>query len=387
MADDLDQGMPAKTYNILSIDGGPAGLLQIHLLRKLERAVPGFLAATDIFAGTSNGSIVGLFLASRLPADADEAVRLSPAILDDAIAFSDATVQAMHPSLSNVLSFFTGLRPISLMEPLSKVLEAAFGDMKLCDMARMVIVASMNMNTFQPRTFRWLHGRAHDDGHMKIADVIMASSSLPLFFSLFGDEAGDHFLDGAFVANNPSMLAVTFVLGAMAGRSRIHVNTAGRSELEMSRVLSLGVNDTLQGMHASLYGCHLLGPTLSKVLLGSPDQPGMLKWGFTQLVLSRPTLLADLLYQGQNGEVARQCEALLGARRHFRYAPFSPAFAELAQLTFGRPGRLLDAMAREADKIWSDTAITSRLIDFVKREWIRLDHALLPDMAPGHTEA
>ncbi|HMY18935.1 MAG TPA: hypothetical protein PKA58_21560, partial [Polyangium sp.] len=56
-----------ETFTILSIDGGPAAPVQVRMLRKVEERYPGFLASTDMFAGTSDGAMVGMFLASRLP--------------------------------------------------------------------------------------------------------------------------------------------------------------------------------------------------------------------------------------------------------------------------------------------------------------------------------
>ncbi|MEO5726220.1 MAG: hypothetical protein ABI134_36510, partial [Byssovorax sp.] len=51
--------------NILSIDGGVSASLHARVLRQIEEARPGFLAATDLFAGTSDGAFAALYLASR----------------------------------------------------------------------------------------------------------------------------------------------------------------------------------------------------------------------------------------------------------------------------------------------------------------------------------
>ncbi|HMY14958.1 MAG TPA: hypothetical protein PKA58_01455, partial [Polyangium sp.] len=134
-----------QTYNILSLDGGPAGMLQVRMLRKLEDAVPGFLAATDVFVGTSFGSMIMLFLASRMPDDREQAIKLSPAILDDAIQFSNQIMLAMQPTLASAAKFLLGIGPITTSQRLRAVLEGAIGDMRMRDLTRMAACASMSM--------------------------------------------------------------------------------------------------------------------------------------------------------------------------------------------------------------------------------------------------
>lgn len=366
-----DAPAPTRTNNILSLDGGPAGLLQMRMLRKLEEAVPGFLAATDVFVGTSFGSMMMLFLASRLPADRDEAIRLSPAILDDAIEFSNHVIIAMQPTLVSAAQFLTGVGPIISTERLRAVINGAMGDMRMRDLTRMAACASMSMNEFAPRSFRFIGGVDDTDGNMRIADAMMASGSLPMFVDLFGDDDGNHFLDGAFVANNPTMIAVAYLLRHFAARSELCVLPATTDDLTTCRVLSLGVNDSIKGLHQALTGI----PWLDR-LLGGATKPGALPWGLFQFVISRPNLLAALFYQGQNGEVARQCAALLGGRYNFRYAPSTTAFTDLGDILIGKAKALIPAVNRDADTLWSSPAstpaskLTRELVAFVKQEWM-----------------
>jgi hypothetical protein len=49
-------GADDNGYRILSFDGGPNTLSYLGCLLALEEQVPGFLARTDLFAGTSDGA-------------------------------------------------------------------------------------------------------------------------------------------------------------------------------------------------------------------------------------------------------------------------------------------------------------------------------------------
>lgn len=360
-----------QTYNILSLDGGPAGILQVRMLRKLEDAVPGFLAATDVFVGTSFGSMMMLFLASRMPEDRAQARKLSPAILDDAIQFSNQIIFAMQPTPLSAALFLLGIGPITSTKRLREVLDAAMGDMRMRDLTRMAACASMSMNEFSPRSFHFVRGSDEDDGEMLIADAMMASGSLPMFFDLFGNEDGNHFLDGAFVANNPSMMAVTHLLRQFSSRSERSLAPATADELATCRILSLGVNDSIQGLHSALTGIKFL-----EKISGDAMKPGVLPWGLLQFIVSRPNLLAALFYQGQNREVARQCAALLGGRYNFRYAPSTTAFADLGEIILGKAKDLIPAADRDAQTLWNSTGgipaspMTRDLLAFVKNEWM-----------------
>src|SRR5262245_31998659 len=57
-------------YRILSFDGGGIrGLVTLAMLKRLETAVPGLIANTDLFAGTSTGGIIALGLAAGKPVE------------------------------------------------------------------------------------------------------------------------------------------------------------------------------------------------------------------------------------------------------------------------------------------------------------------------------
>jgi hypothetical protein len=417
-----------KTYNILSIDGGPAGLIQVRLLRMLEEAVPGFLAATDVFAGTSNGGWLGLFLASRMPESGpthEEAL----AILDDAIAFSNATITTLNIGLLRMAWFATGIDPLTSMEPLAEVMHEALGDMTLGQLQRGAVAASFDMNAWQPHVFHWFPNRlgqasaeqrssfttpwaadvrsrlaGHRGGarirvepprldmNLRIAEVMLATGSLPLYISVYGNEWGRHFLDGAVIANNPSMIALSRVLEVFFGRRYLAgparallqtvddplIHPVAEGQLRRLRVLSLGTNDCIEEKQSLMQGRP--GPMgwLSEIFGVAPDHPGWLPWGWIQWIYNRPLLLPDLLYTGQNEIVAEECRTMLGDRGHCRYAPPAPILETMSNALLGKPEELFRTLDETAKKLWESDLMTMPvaaalrmiLVRFVKNQWV-----------------
>lgn len=367
-------------FNVLTLDGGPAGMIQVRLLAELEAIVPGFLAATDLFGGSSDGAMILLFLASRLAADPAKAKATSRAILQDGIQFSNETLRGLHVTLGGMLLAMTGLRPVCDTARFRAALEGAFGDMTLGEIERKAIAVSFGLNAWEPRCFRWfgpmektvsqqsivLTGDHSVDPDMTIVDVILASGSLPLVVSSFGDVRGHHYLDGAFTANNPSLVTLANVLSVFSSRSDADQGPATPEELAMCRLLSLGANDdpdeetqVLQGRKWTLSG-----------MFGKPvTSPGPLPWGWGQWIMDRPFLLPDLLYQGQNSVVAMQGQMLLGPRIYHRFAPAVPAIQTVQRALIGDLERLFDTLDEQALVI-RGTQKFADLVTFVKEQWI-----------------
>src|SRR5205085_1782590 len=55
---------PVSAFRCLSFDGGSAALLTVLIMQQIEEQLPGFLAKTDMFAGTSSGSTTALIMAA-----------------------------------------------------------------------------------------------------------------------------------------------------------------------------------------------------------------------------------------------------------------------------------------------------------------------------------
>jgi patatin-like phospholipase/acyl hydrolase len=199
---------PMNTYHILSLDGGGIrGLLTVALLERLERARPGFLDQIDLFAGTSTGAFLALGLAYGLtPTDLRK-------LYDDQgkWIFQDSLLDNLRD-----LGFVRGARYSN--KHLKQALTERFCSHTLGDLKKKVLVAAFDLdngsvNLDKPRMWKakFFHNFSGDDSDAdeRIVDVALRSSAAPTYFPVY-----QGYVDGFVVANNPSMCALTQVIGA-----------------------------------------------------------------------------------------------------------------------------------------------------------------------------
>lgn len=391
-------------YRILSIDGGPAAPLQIRILRKLEQAYPGFLASTHQFAGTSDGALIALFLASRLPKDFEAAKRISLDVLDDAITFSNATIRALQPTTYSTLRFLSGMGALVDVAPLRRILEQAFGDMKLADLERDCHVTLFSVDGMSGESVVKLGKFC--PLNWNVVDVLLATSALPMYMPLHRIE-NERYVDGVISANDSTFNAVTataFIcsmraqeieskppspplpsspselspeLNAMVARARspsLEERCAG------FRVLSLG----LQQHNRSVY----VSETLLKRYFGDRFSVYDEKtdWGWFQWLMNRPRLLPAMIYGAGNDNMSFLLEQLF-LRIYFRYAPSDEVIGEVWRVMTRHAQELLDHAEELATVLWQQgieckspyesPPQTSSLMDFVKAEWF--DTPVLPE--------
>jgi patatin-like phospholipase/acyl hydrolase len=280
-------------YRILALDGGGIrGLLTAVLLERLELEVPGFLERVDLFAGTSTGGILALALAAgRSPSDM--------------IALYRRRGRAVFAGpLLDRLGDLGGLRGARYdARPLARALGEVFGDARLADLPRRVLVPAFDLDNegaggaprhWKPKFFHNFPGPG-GDGAERIVDVAMRTSAAPTYFPSW-----QGYIDGGVVANNPAMAALAQALDR---------GTGGRRLGEV-RLLSLGTG------------------TNPQYIRGERLDWGLVAW-------ARPIL--DVMMDGMMGVADYQCARLLGARYH-RLAPFLPR--RIAMDDVGRLGAL-----------------------------------------------
>ena len=111
-----------QRHRILAFDGGPSTASSLRYLREIEKAVPGFLAKTYAFAGTSDGAFVALYLANQ---------HITPEnglqIIEDCIAFDNEVFRTFQPGVGGLAKLFSGLRPADSSSRLKKCLEKGYG--------------------------------------------------------------------------------------------------------------------------------------------------------------------------------------------------------------------------------------------------------------------
>jgi uncharacterized protein len=282
---------------IVSLDGG--GQLELTsslLLAEIEKRRPGFLARTQVFAGTSAGAMAALVLASRDdPSDKLAALSKLWEQFDDLTANSP---------LGTLLSLF-GLGPVMTPDGLRSYLSSAelLGDKRLGDLRKLVVVPSFQLNSVDRRTgsptwrakiFDNFGTRAENPDHEEDAvSVCLRSGAAPVFFPI----ADNNFIDGGAVANNPAVIAVAKVL--YAGE---HGRGPGHSSERLAdmRVLSVGVGKQRE------------------FVSGVNPNWGYLNWMFNP---TDPLLLVEAFSNGSNMAIDFECQQLLGGGFH-RLNPF-----------------------------------------------------------------
>lgn len=241
---------------IVSLDGGGIkGVLEGRNLERLEDAVPGWISKADVFAGTSTGGILALALASGMtPKDCVELYRENGPLIFGSRGVSDA--------ISGTLDEF--FRANYSQDGLRKVLEKVFGNRKLKDLNRRVLVPALDFRRWCPKFF----DREHD-GEVSLVDVALATSSAPTYFPAHGWADGKDvtcYADGGLFANNPSDSALAYV-------------TAAGVPIQDVRMISFGAGAN--------------SPPAPQQML---DGKTMLDWGFRQWILAKPHYLLTALF-------------------------------------------------------------------------------------------
>jgi hypothetical protein len=271
------------TTRIISIDGGGVrGVVPTIVLQRLEAdpRLAGWLDRTNLFAGTSTGGLIALALAGGL--GLAEVRRLYEERA--ARVFADSWFDDVR-DLGKILGADYSVGN------LRRELVDVFGDTRLDQLERRVLVTAFDLDNEKPTMRTWKPKIFHNypgpdsDGTELAAKVGVYTSAAPTYFA-----SEDGFVDGGVFANNPSMCAL-----ALTQDERIP--TEERCELHEIRMLSLGTGRSLEHIEGERHD-----------------------WGYLQWV--RP--LIAIMLDGVNGIADYQCSQILG-RRYFRLAPtFAP---------------------------------------------------------------
>lgn len=290
-------------YRILALDGGGIrGILTAVLLERLMESDPGLLEKVDLFAGTSTGGLMALgFAAGWAPAEARALYAERGAFV-----FADSRQDDLH-DLGNAVGAQYG------MENVRSVLVELFGDLRLGDLPKKVLISSFDLDngtprrTWKPKFFHNFPG-VDSDAHERVVDVALRTSAAPSYFPIY-----QGFIDGGVVASNPAMCALAQALDPATG---------GQSLVNLA-LLSIGT-----GRYPRY--------------LASQDGD----WGWVQW--ARP--LIDIIMEGMEDVAHYQCSRVLG-RRYHRLDPDLPE-----PISLDRVDRLLDltrlAMGVPLDKTW-----------------------------------
>jgi patatin-like phospholipase/acyl hydrolase len=277
-----------SVYRILSFDGGGVGGLYTSvLLGRLADEVSSLVSGADFLAGTSTGAIIALGLAKDLqPADLIAFYKNNiPSIFSDSLLRDVRDLGGLIGAKYDNSNLKTSL--INL-----------FGsEMTLGQLRRRVLIPAFQLDNgcgpsqagkvrrWKPKFFHNFPG-LDSDGTELVLDVAMRSSAAPTYFPSY-----QGYIDGAVVANNPSMCALAQAIDP----------ARGNQTLADIRILSLGT-----GMHPTF----ISGQSLD--------------WGFAQWAKPLTVLMID----GGMGVVDYQCSQVLG----LNFLRFDPPLPEVIEI-------------------------------------------------------
>ena len=282
--------MGKKKYRILSIDGGGLrGVLSVRMLKTIESQHPGFLDQVDMFAGNSAGSIIAAGLATGSTLDNLESlfVERGPGIFkvrflawipffwakyghkrkeqEFADLYQESTMKSVRESNGKNLFIATFLLD-SDQDPEEEKDERRSWKAKFYH----------NLpNLDESSTFESL----------SVTELVMKSTAPPTYFAI-----RDHHVDGALVANNPSLCAYSEVRNWLKSEARKSSPQDEHPEIDTEVVvLRIGSGEP------------------SQYITSKSGDWGYFNWG---------TKLLHIIFSSASGLAHYQCKELLEDRYH-----------------------------------------------------------------------
>ncbi|MCL4473783.1 MAG: patatin-like phospholipase family protein [Actinobacteria bacterium] len=263
-----------ERFQILSLDGGGIkGLFSAAVLACLEEDHGTQVTNHfDLIVGTSTGGIIALGLGMGMRPH--EIVRFYIERGPD--IFSGGRLASLKCGFRNK---YDGAE-------LERALKDCFGEKRLADSHKRLVVAAYNIGEDDVYLFKTPHhDRLKRDYKVPAWKVAMATSAAPTYFPSFRKLDHVRLVDGGIWANNPSMVGITEAV------SMLDV------PLSAIRVLSLGTTDEVKGRPKKL------------------DRGGICQWGAQAI---------EVILRGQSIGATNQAKRLLGPDRVFRLDPKVP---------------------------------------------------------------
>jgi patatin-like phospholipase/acyl hydrolase len=260
--------MSTRVRRVLSIDGGGIkGTFPASFLASLEDTLGGSITSYfDLIVGTSTGGIIAIGLGLGL--SAKEILRF---------------YEEHGPSIFCGSRFTRTLRQVGVSKynanDLRAALQSVFGDRKIGDSTKRLVVPSCNLDTGEVHIWKTSHHpRLERDYKALAVDAALATAAAPTYFPTHRSAAGSPLLDGGMWANNPVGIAVVEAVGVL-----------GWSKDSLA-VLSLGCTTAALDVQAGRY----------RAL-------GWLYWGFG-------TKLIDVFMAAQSSAALGMAAHLIGDR-------------------------------------------------------------------------
>lgn len=260
---------------ILSLDGGGIkGLFSAAVLAKLEDDL--HVTITDHFdliVGTSTGGIIALALGLGIkPREIVQFyVEKGPKIFKSPLGINRIRHWFQHKFSQT---------------PLRASLQECFGDKRLADSKKRLVIPSYNLGEDDVYLFKTPHHeRLKRDFKTPMWKVALATSAAPTFFPTFKDVDSIRLIDGGVWANNPSMVGIVEAVSMLG------------TPLQAISIFSLGTSDAVV------------------------QRQGRLNWGGKILWVNSAV---DVIMRGQSLGVHKQALHLLGEEKVKRLDPKVP---------------------------------------------------------------
>lgn len=193
------------TRRILSIDGGGIkGVFPASFLTTVEDSIEGRVADYfDLIVGTSTGGIIALGLGLGLSAR-------------DILRFYEDS----GPEIFGGNRLIRSIRRLRVAKysnrPLRCALESVFGERKLGESSKRLVIPSLNLENGEVYIYKTAHHpRFERDYRTKAADVALATAAAPTYFPTHQSAVGTPLIDGGVWANNPTGLAAVEAIGVL----------------------------------------------------------------------------------------------------------------------------------------------------------------------------
>lgn len=254
---------PHERFQILSLDGGGIkGLFSAAVLANLEEDLhTNIIDHFDLIVGTSTGGIIalGLGLGMKPKQVVEFYVENGPQIFRNA------------PGLNPLRHWFGRKYP---QQPLRAALQRYYGDRRLADSQKRLVIPSYNLDADDIYLFKTPHHeRLKRDYRTPMWKVALATSAAPTYFPACKDIDSIRLIDGGVWANNPTMIGIVEAISMInVPLQAISVCSLGTSDSVIQRSKSLdeggkwvwanSAPDVIlrgQSRGAHKQACHLLG--------------------------------------------------------------------------------------------------------------------------------
>ena len=223
---------------ILALDGGGIkGIFAASFLATVEDSIEDSIANYfDLIVGTSTGGIIALGLGLGL--SAKEILRF----------YEESGPRIFGGNRMLRCVRWLGRSKYS-KTPLKEALEGCFGDRRLGDCRKRIIIPSFNAETGEVHVYKTaFHPRLERDYKEKAVDVALATASAPSYFPTHRSAAGTPLLDGGVWTNNPIDVAVINAIALLDWpRDSIKILSLGCTREPIT--VNLGRNFSLGGLY------------------------------------------------------------------------------------------------------------------------------------------